>query len=69
MIRSKLRDYAGDTVRFACQKCGRAGEYSKQHLIWRFGPGISLLDLGVRIANCERERDACGVHFIDLIDR
>jgi hypothetical protein len=29
-----------------------------QYLIWRFGSDISLLDLSVRIANCERERDA-----------
>jgi hypothetical protein len=59
----KLRDHPGDMVQFACEKCGRAGQYSKQHLIWRFGPDIPLPDLSTKIANCEREGkmdDACG---------
>jgi hypothetical protein len=65
----KLKDHPGDMVRFTCEKCGRAGQYSKQHLIWRFGPDIPLPDLRTKIANCEREgkmHDACGVHYEGL---
>jgi hypothetical protein len=65
---AKLRDYPSSTVRFVCEKCGRAGQYSKQHLIWRFGADITLPDLSVRIANCERSEKmntACAVRYSD----
>ena len=65
----KLKDHPSDMVQFACEKCGRAGQYSKQHLIWRFGPDIPLPDLRTKIANCEREEkmdDNCGVHYLGL---
>ncbi len=63
----KLRDYPHEMVRFMCKKCGRMGQYRKQHLINRYGPDITLPDLRVKIANCERQgkmHDACGVHYI-----
>jgi hypothetical protein len=64
-----LRDYPGDVVRLACEKCGRRGQYWKQSLLVRFGVDIALPDLRVEIAQCERQdsmQDPCGVHFIGL---
>ncbi len=64
-----LRDYPGDMVRFACDKCGRAGQYRKQHLIARFGADIALPDLRHEIARCERRgkmHEACAVRYVGL---
>jgi hypothetical protein len=61
-----LRDYPADTIRFVCESCGRNGEYSKQHLIWRFGPDIYLADLRPKLANCDRKGD-CVLQFKELI--
>jgi hypothetical protein len=64
-----LRDYPGEMVRFACEKCGRAGQYRKQNLIKQFGNDIPLPDLRFRIANCERVgdvHDACYIHYVGL---
>jgi hypothetical protein len=33
----KLRDYPGDIVRLACDRCGRSGQYRKEKLITQFG--------------------------------
>ena len=65
----RLRDYPGEMVRFECKRCGRKGQYGKQHLIWRFGPEIALPDLRVKMANCEHEgkmHDTCSVFYPDL---
>ncbi len=67
----KLRDYPGSRVHFICEKCGRGGQYSKQHLIWRFGPDVLLADLRSRLANCEstgEPPDGCGARLVDKID-
>jgi hypothetical protein len=64
-----LRDHPGDLVRVACEKCGRAGRYRKEHLIARFGGDVTLPDLRHEIAQCERHEkmgDACAVHFLGL---
>ena len=63
-----LKDYPRNMVRFMCKKCGRMGEYSKQHLLWRYGPDILLPDLRIKLANCERGDDQgdCGVQYVDL---
>ena len=64
-----LRDYPGDVVRFACEKCGRAGRYRKEKLVALYGGDIALPDLRHEIAKCERHGklgDACGVHYVGL---
>jgi hypothetical protein len=66
----KLRDYPGDMVRLACDRCGRSGQYRKQNLIAQFGSDIPLPDLRHEIAKCERRgemHDACGVHYVGLV--
>ena len=67
---TKLSDYPGDTVRLACDKCGRKGKYRKQSLIAQYGGDIALPDLREEIANCERRgqmHDMCGVHYLGLM--
>jgi hypothetical protein len=62
----RLRDYPGETVRLACDKCGRAGKYRKRKLIEQFGADIALPDLRHEIAKCERMGsmiDGCGVRY------
>ena len=54
----KLKNFPDDTIQFVCELCERGGQYSKQHLIWRFGPDILVSELLHKIANCE-ENDAC----------
>jgi hypothetical protein len=69
---TKLRDHPGDTVRLACEKCGRRGQYAKGKLIAIYGLDIPLPDLLVEIAQCERRgqaHDACGVHYVGLTRR
>jgi hypothetical protein len=66
----KLKDHPGETVRIACEKCCRAGQYPKRKLVERYGPNIPLPDLRVEIAQCERQgkmHDACGVHYLGLL--
>lgn len=65
----KVCDYPGEMVRFMCKKCGRMGQYRKQHLIDRFGSDVTLSDLRVKIANCEengKTPDACGAQYVGL---
>ncbi|MFZ1952955.1 MAG: hypothetical protein WB037_26875 [Pseudolabrys sp.] len=65
----KLCDHLGNTVRLSCEKCGRRGQYQKGKLIAIHGPDISLPDLLVEIAQCERRgqmHDMCGVHYLGL---
>jgi len=59
-----LKDYPRNMVRFMCKKCGRMGQYSKQHLLWRYGPEVA--ELGAKLANCERERGGCGLQYVNL---
>ena len=66
----KLRDYPRATVRLACERCSRAGQYHKDVLIAQYGADIARPDLRHRIAKCERAgklHNACGVHYPDLI--
>ena len=64
----KLRDHPGDTVRVVCDKCGRRGQYPKVKLIAIYGPDITLPDLRVESAKCDREgtHDACGIHYVGV---
>ena len=34
----RLQEYPAKVVRLSCEKCGRAGQYSKQNLIARMAP-------------------------------
>jgi hypothetical protein len=61
----KLRDYPNAEIHYVCDKCGRAGQYSRQHLIWRFGPDILLTDLRAKIANCARDQGGCDARLIN----
>lgn len=74
---SRVRDHPagvreGDPVRFACNKCGRAGRSRKFGLIERFKADMPLPELLVRIsADCPRRRafmgnDPCGAYYPDL---
>ncbi len=60
-----LKDYPRDKVRFMCKKCGRMGQYTKDHLLGQHGPETALSSLRAKLANCERADD-CGVQFVDL---
>lgn len=64
-----LGDYPLPTVRLACGRCGRSGQYRKAGLLERFDGDKPMPDVLVALANCERRGDCsdpCGVHFPDL---
>ena len=59
----QLRDYPTDVVRLACTRCDRKDQYRKAALMVRFGKYMTLPDLRVLLANCDRHGkfgDACG---------
>jgi hypothetical protein len=67
-----LRPYPTDVVRLACTRCDRKGQYRKAALIVRFGKYMTLPDLRVLLANCDRHGklgDACEVHYVGLSPR
>jgi len=64
-----LGAYPSDTVRLACRRCERRGQYPKAALIERHGADMPLPDLRNAIAQCERAGalgNACGVYFVEL---
>ena len=64
-----LKVYPRETVRFMCKKCRRMGQYSNQHLIWRYGPDITQPDLRLKVTNCEyddRTDKTCGAQFVGI---
>jgi hypothetical protein len=52
-----LGEFPLDVVRIECERCGRAGSYSLDGLIVRFGADIALPDLLVALSACERRAD------------
>jgi hypothetical protein len=66
-----LAEYPAATVRLACSKCDRIGQYRKATLMARYGGDTRLPDLLHTIcANCPKMdmlgNDPCGVHYRDL---
>ena len=59
-----------DTLRVACDKCGRDGCYGLNRLIERRGRDAKLIDwLGELTADCAKKRagnmnDPCGIHAV-----
>lgn len=65
----QLKDYPTDTVRLACTRCDRKGQYRKAALMVRFGRNITLPTLRTLIAKCEhagKVGETCGVYYVDL---
>jgi hypothetical protein len=57
------------TVRLACTRCERKGQYLKASLIAKYGAAISLPTLRHQIAKCnqhDKYGTACGIYFVDL---
>jgi len=50
----QLDEYPKSSVRLACEKCGRAGQYRKATLIDRFGADTRLPDMRWEITRCTR---------------
>ena len=68
----QLKDYPTDVVRLACTRCDRKDQYRKAALVVRFGKYMTLPDLRVLLANCDRHGklgDACGVYYVGLSPR
>lgn len=65
----QLKDFPHSMVRFACTNCPRKGQLRLETLLAEFGSDITLPDLRVRIARCERHGKwgaACGIYYEDL---
>lgn len=45
-----LKDFPGDVVELACERCGRRGRYGKARLVAEHGPDVGLPDLRARLA-------------------
>jgi hypothetical protein len=63
-----LADVRAPTLTLVCQPCGRRGRYNVSRLIGKHGPDMSLPDLKMILANCEKPRafsvyDRCKVKF------
>ena len=68
----ELYEYPKPMERFACEKCGWAGQYRKENLIARYGADIRLPDLREEITKCPRQgqmHDACIGRYVDLVPR
>ncbi len=67
-------DYPKNTVRIACNKCGRNGQYTKERFIELVGRNTSLPQaLGVIARSCDRANlpagildNRCKAHYPDL---
>jgi len=70
-----LRDYPDAVVRLDCRHCPRAGWYTLDGLIARFGPAAGVPEvLAALSAGCPRRQDwrthgPCGAGFPDLVPR
>ncbi len=68
-------DYPKDTVRIACDKCGRNGQYTKKRFMEMVGQHTPLpRTLGIIAQDCKRANlpshvihDRCRAHYPDLL--
>jgi hypothetical protein len=61
-----LGEFPHAVVRIECERCGPAGSYRRDSLMVRFGAEITLPDLLVALAPCDRRKDfarPCGARF------
>lgn len=68
----ELQNYPTDTIKVACRKCAREGQYPKSNLVRRYGGSTVLPDVLFAIATCERQGDFsdwCGAYFVELAQR
>jgi hypothetical protein len=68
----QLKDYPTDVVWLACTNCPRKSQYRKAALMVRFGKYMTLPDLLVLLAKCERDGKlgtACGIYYVDLAQK
>lgn len=69
----RLVDFPYVLVRLRCDTCKRAGAYQLARLAVKFGAGIPLDDLLIRLsADCpwrDEPRGSCGARFADLPPR
>jgi hypothetical protein len=64
-----LGEFPLNVVRIDCERCDRAGSYSRDGLVTRFVADIALPDLLVAFAACERRADfsrTCGARYTNL---
>ena len=57
-------------IRLTCPKCHRAGQYSVDKLLERFGPEIAMPDLRHELAQCPHRNntsDPCQVEDVDRL--
>ena len=67
-----LGEFPLPVVRIDCPRCDRAGSYSRDGLLARFGADAALPDVLMALAACERRKDfskPCGARFTDLARR
>lgn len=64
-----LHTYPAKTVRIACTKCERRGQYLKGNLILKYGASVELPAMLQDIAKCDRLKtfQGCGAYFVDLV--
>ena len=68
-------DFPKDTVRIACDKCGRQGQYTKKRFMELVGKNTQLpCALGMIAQGCDRANlpshlmhDRCRAHYPDLV--
>jgi hypothetical protein len=64
-----LGEFPVDVLRVDCERCDRARSYRRDGLMARFGQQITLPDLLLALAKCDRRTDfskPCGARFTDL---
>jgi len=64
-----LRTFPHDTVRLACPKCGRRGQYHRARMVGRFGPDVAMPDVLRELAQCRDWQDMsrpCRALYPDL---
>lgn len=69
----RLADYPDATVRVACRKCNRRGQYRRSSLTALYGDKPALPDVLGQLAHdcCKRNaiaNDTCAVYFPDLVE-
>jgi hypothetical protein len=67
IIATALKDFPGDWIEVACDKCGRHGRLRKERLIAEHGGNVTMPDLRHLIAECARRHtwhDPCDVHYV-----
>lgn len=66
-----LGEFPDEWIELACRKCPRRGRLRREKLLAEYGPDITMPDLRLRIANCEKVgdfSDYCGVYYLNPSD-